>query len=293
MKRLKVFWNKLNYPKEILDNLLLEETEDNAADLDNPEEIAESFLQTQRKLILDNSGLFSKEHMDAEFIKHRKKLASDINKALNVGFTRSQLDELEWNDFMNKVKEFHETSVTSASKLTDNETQDLIHKLKSEKATLLEQVRALEDSVEDKVKQRTEELEREIATETVERLFNDTFNDQEFSWNDRTKKRDQFYIKQQILDNYEVHKDGRLTQNGGKDAVNFAGNGHYKNLKEAVKYLFETEGMSPQHKGGTGAGGSEPVVVSKVKIEGDKIGDNAQSMMERAIKQRKEIGLDI
>lgn len=298
MSRLKEFWKKLNYPMTILDDLLQEpeEGKGDEDDLTDPVELATEFGETQRKLIVEKSGLFTKEHMDNQFNIHRKKLASDINKSIGLGLSRSELDELEWNDFTKKAGDFVATSITEANKHTDDKLKNLVHQLKSEKAALLEQVEGIESTVESKVAEATEAIERERDIEAKENLFNKVFNQEKFDWNDTRKKIDQSYVRNVVENNYEIHRDGTVTQNGGKEAVNLSGNGFFKNLDEVVTYLFETENLSAKHKGGTGgsggAGGEGPVVVvGKTRVAG-KVSDNALAMQERALKQRTEVGLE-
>jgi hypothetical protein len=281
----------MNFDPAVLEKILTDpDPEADPATIEDVSAIAESFAKTQEKLLIAKKDLFTKADFDREFTTHRQKLASDVNKTLNMGLTRSQIAELKWEDFVNQAGSFVSEAVTKATKITDNELKDQLHEYKSSVATLSEKLAQVEDTVEARVAERTAQLEKERNAEIVERLFQEKFANKQ--WVPKHAPIQKAFIKNKVLETYEIHPDAQLTQNGGKEAINFTNTGHYKTLDEAIDYLYEAHEMNPQHKGGSG-GEDKPIIVSAVKLEGGKLGDNAQAMMDRAIKHRTDAGLNV
>lgn len=265
VKRIKAFFKAANYSDAVLDRILTIPEEDDQ----EPEDvntIAQEHLSTQETLIIDKSGLFTEADVDTKFSKYRNSLKSQINKSLSMGLTRSELSELKMDGVLSKVSDFHKDAVTAASAATDQELKDENHELKVQNASLQEKVDGIEDLVSTQVAERTSVLEAERNEEKVVNLFNSLFAKDKYKWAEGNKgKRDQFYIEQTMRGHVEIHGDGKVTQNGGKQAVNFAGNGHLETLEDGIDELYAREQMHPKHRGGGGGGGRTRV--GKIEIE--------------------------
>jgi len=285
-KLLTEFWAKMNYPPDVLRTLLTPDYEGDEAPEDYPDAalLANSFAETQSKLFKSTSGLFTKEDMDVEFTKHRAKQISDINKAFGLGHSRSQLTDLEWKDVLTAAKAKVDADIQEATESTDETLKSKLHDLQNEKIKIMQEKVALEESIDTQVAAKTATLEAELNKESVDRLFHDIYD--EFKWPEGSKHIYQDFIRNKVSSKYEIHRDGRLTMDGGKDAINFEGNGHYTHLKDAVKYLHESEGMDPKHKGGQGGRGGA-IFSGPASIEGE-LSENSKAMAERVLAARKD-----
>lgn len=278
---LKTFWAKLNYPAELLDSLMTPDPEgEPSEDYPDAVELANTFKTTQEKLILDSSGLFTKEHMDQEFEKHRISLAAEISKKLGLQMSRADIKELGWKKFVDQASETVKDSIQKASKATDDSLKDEIRTLQEEKIAAIQEKERLEDEIETRVQTKTKVLQQELNSFAVDHLFDVQFKELPFPDSHADVYQD--YIRNQIESKYEIHKDGRLTQDEGKDAVNFEGNGYFKTVGEAVKYIYETKKMNPKHKGGKGgAGGSTHTVLLDGSVIDGELSENAAAMQNR------------
>lgn len=283
-KLLKEFWGKMNYPPEMLTTLLTPDPEgEPPEDYPDAEELAKQFSETQQKLFKSASGLFTKEDVDTQFAQYREKIISDVNKSLGLGYTRSQLSDVEWKGILAQAKAARDKAVEEATAATDETLKSKLHELGNEKIKILQEKEALEESIEAQVAAKTAALEAELNKESVDRLYHDIYD--EFKWPEQSKHIYQSFIRNTIGSKYEIHRDGKLTQDGGKEAINFEGNGHYTHLKDAVKYLYESEGMDPKHKGGQGGRGA--IFSGAASIEGE-LSENSKRMAERVLASRKQ-----
>lgn len=272
MEKFKEFFNKSNFPDKIYNILAGEE-----GTVEDAITLYEEAIPT---VIKQKNSFYSKEEFDTEFSKHRRKLASDINKALGSFKPRNELEKLKWEDFVEEVKTHYATELDAVKTQTDDELKTTLHGLKSEKASLLEQINALEESIESQVQTKSAEYQKKYDELQKKVTFNSIFD--KLEWRKDSGHRDKKWIEGEITALYEMHPDGKLTQNGGKQAVNFKGNGHFKTVEEAVVYLYENEQMGPKHKGSDGGGNGAPdgvTIVGNARIPGE-LSANARKMLE-------------
>ncbi len=200
----------------------------------------ESHQSTQEKLFENKhkDRIVDKTELDKKFQIQRGTLAQKLNKRFNLGFTRQELESMDYEDVLEKAAENMDKAIEESR---TNSDQELIKKNK----LLQESNAAIKDELDEFKQKSIQEIEaarldfeRKLTAIEVEKVFEDEYSRYKIGIDEPLIPIIKKQVKEEILAAYEVKRDGTLSGKDGTHAQDFEGKGIYAHVSEPIKYLF-------------------------------------------------------
>ena len=205
-----------------------------------------------------------KEHIIA---LSNKKLAHRLNRAFDMGMSKSEAEGMDLDDMVGKVKGLLKDIEGDAEAVT---------KLNKQVQQLTEEANEWKSRYEEDTTKIKSEYEQKIHNATVENLFEKEFAKVDWGINQKwvpTFKND---IKRQIRENYQIQPDGSILASDGGKAYAPDGKKRFESLSDPIQHFLAANELI-RKSNGNGATEHETEAAPEAKLS-----DNARAMLQRA-----------
>jgi hypothetical protein len=226
-------------------------------------EVASQIKADQQKVFLSSETVKTeienqKKNAVLTKINTTKKKVSDI---LGLGKSRSELDDMDFDDFMKEAETFYKSSLESASKGTEETWRNQVSELKTKMVELNNALEEKEQTWSQKYTQAEQEFQNRIESKEIENKFTSAFTRIK-NWDNPEKA--EIYgklLRIEVESDYNIRPDGTVLSKDGTPAIRPDGKGTFESIlsddpeRNPLLYYAEKNQMLQKSNGG-GAGGN-------------------------------------
>lgn len=221
-------------------------------------DVITGFKEDQKQIFWKNEGktMLEKE-MNEKFIVFQNTTKQKVNKLLGLGKTRSELDPIEFDDFIKEAEGHYKNEVERASKTTDDNLKNELDQLKLKLNEAINKYDNDSSEWQKKLGETEAQWQKRLNSQQVETVFEAATSGLNWHVKEMAPVFKNF-IKGELEKNYTINPDGTVLAKDGTVAMSPDGKYVFESItskeveKNPILFLAEEHKLFAKNNGADG-----------------------------------------
>lgn len=234
---LKKFLNGIGVSDDTIETLFLEEQ---PAEFEL-EPLIENYQDVQTKLFENKNKerLFDQKELDKKFKIVKDGHAMKLNKLFNLGYTRKEVEEMEYEEIVKKSEEKMTTAIADAQGTNDEQLVEQVKNLQVELSESKDEITSVTERFEGELTKAKGDYDHQLNEIQLGQVFKSEFDKYKYGLDAALVPVIQAQVEREVRKTYVVKADGTLEGKDGTHPTSYEGKGIYDNVSQPVKYLLD------------------------------------------------------